>query len=92
MGDIHVLIIYNPVAGKGVIKKSLGKIKKLFSDNGIKVMTFATKGKDDAYRAAAKYAVKFGEKSENDRYMSEILHIFKDSNYRFIVPNVAVLC
>ncbi|MBR4345167.1 MAG: YegS/Rv2252/BmrU family lipid kinase [Lachnospiraceae bacterium] len=68
MGDIHVLIIYNPVAGKGVIKKSLGKIKKLFSDNGIKVMTFATKGKDDAYRAAAKYAVKFGEKSENDRY------------------------
>ena len=70
--DVTVLIIYNPVAGKGTIGKSIKRIRGLFKENGINVMSFATKGQGDAYKAALTFSKRYGTKPEEldgrDRY------------------------
>ena len=67
-----VLIIYNPVAGKGTIGKNIRRIRELFKENGINVLSFATKGQNDAYRAALTFSKKYGTRHEDlngrDRY------------------------
>ena len=54
-----VLIIYNPAAGKGTAGKNIPSVKRMFENRGIKTLCFATKGKDDAYRAAVKFSKRF---------------------------------
>ena len=55
----NVLIIYNPAAGKGTAGKKIPSVRRMFEDKGIKVKSFATKGKDDAYRAAVKFSKRY---------------------------------
>ena len=54
-----VLIIYNPAAGKGTAGKNIPSVKRMFENRGIKTLCFATKGKDDAYRAAVKFSKRY---------------------------------
>ena len=54
-----VLIIYNPAAGTGTAGKNIPSVKRMFENRGIKTLCFATKGKDDAYRAAVKFSKRY---------------------------------
>ncbi len=63
-----VLIIYNPAAGKGAARKNIPSVKRKLEEKSIKVMCFATKGKDDAYRAAEKFSRRYGGTGEG-RYL-----------------------
>lgn len=57
--DIKILIIYNPKAGKGKIKKSIPEIKKMFNDSGLAPDFYATKCRGDATEAAKKYLKRY---------------------------------
>ena len=57
--DIKILIIYNPKAGKGKIKKSIPEIKKMFNDSGLTPDFYATKCRGDGSEAAKKYLKRY---------------------------------
>ena len=57
--DVKILIIYNPKAGKGKIRKSIPEIKKMFNDSGLAPDFYATKCKGDATVAAKKYLKRY---------------------------------
>ena len=57
--DIKILIIYNPKAGKGKIKKSIPEIKKMFNDSGLAPDFYATKCRGDGSEAAKKYLKRY---------------------------------
>ena len=57
--DIKILIIYNPKAGKGKIRKSIPEIKKMFNESGLSPDFYATKCRGDATEAAKKYLKKY---------------------------------
>ena len=57
--DIKILIIYNPKAGKGKIKKSIPEIKKMFNDSGLVPDFYATKCRGDGSEAAKKYLKRY---------------------------------
>lgn len=49
--DKRLLFIYNPNAGRGIIKKNLSDILELFCRAGYEVSVFATQGEGDAKKA-----------------------------------------
>ena len=57
--DVKILILYNPKAGKGKIRKSIPEIKKMFNDSGLAPDFYATKCKGDATEAAKKYLKRY---------------------------------
>ncbi len=57
--DIKILIIYNPKAGKGKIRKSIPEIKKMFNESGLSPDFYATKCRGDATEAAKKYLKRY---------------------------------
>ena len=59
LGNIKILIIYNPKAGKGRIKQSIPEIKKMFNDAGLVPDFYATKCRGDATEAAKKYLKRY---------------------------------
>ena len=59
LSELKILIIYNPMAGKGKIKKLMPQVKKMYEKAGLKPLFHATKCRDDAYRIAKGYINKY---------------------------------
>ena len=52
--DIKILIIYNPKAGRGKIKRIMPKVKRMFTKAGLAPLFHATTGQNDAKRSDEK--------------------------------------
>lgn len=59
LSDLKVLVIYNPMAGKGKIKRLMPQVKSMYEKAGLKPLFHATKCRDDAYRIAKAFIKKF---------------------------------
>ena len=57
--DLKVLVIYNPMAGKGKIKRLMPQVKSMYEKAGLNPLFHATKCRDDAYRIAKAFIKKF---------------------------------
>ena len=53
---MKVLVIYNPMAGKGKIKRLMPQVKSMYEKAGLKPLFHATKCRDDAYRIAKAFS------------------------------------
>ena len=73
LSELKILIIYNPMAGKGRIKKLMPRVKKMYEKAGLKPLFHATKCRDDAYRITKGYINKF-YKETGDIAKTEHLH------------------
>ena len=63
LSEIEILIIYNPMAGKGKIKKLMPQVKKMYEKAGLRPLFYATKCRNDAYRITKGYISKFYSKT-----------------------------
>ena len=59
LSDLKVLVIYNPMAGKGKIKRLMPQVKSMYENAGLKPLFHATKCRDDAYRISKAFIKKF---------------------------------
>ncbi len=59
LSDLKVLVIYNPMAGKGKIKRLMPQVKSMYEKAGLNPLFHATKCRDDAYRIAKAFIKKF---------------------------------
>ncbi|OCN05549.1 hypothetical protein A4S06_08260 [Erysipelotrichaceae bacterium MTC7] len=79
-----ILFVYNPVAGKGMIKNKLSKIIEAFSANDHALVTYATKAENDAYDHIVQYGSNFDQIicSGGDGTLNEVINACMKIDYK----------